>query len=410
MGKQIYLYFSLWITLALAGLILNIFNIDWQKTSIPQGIILIIVLGILQGSVYEFPVQTIATLIVGGKKRENPTAEADNFTLVLNYNLLAVAVEDIEECFQTMFQAFMGNLCFNVSAVLVSATSEENLKIHELNCRDKYRKLIYDELFKEGVCFANGYYDDINQDRFKNVWMYYQMCPKDIFISQHLDSICDRFAREFMVIHRTSKVLRKCGQYQDLMLLSEGESFAYTYTDTKYYGKMARPYNQPTFYYSADVQNIFNRRFDYTLVLDADTGVPDGTVEKLLRIAAANPEKGIIQPSIKLSRDENDTIYMRLEAMRQMIYEPMTNAVTALLGQCGFFGKGLIKNRIYIENIIGDRDNLIERVPIDVLSHDTFEAALLKPYYAGSVFLLEAPSFNYVTWNIRERRWNRANC
>jgi hypothetical protein len=50
---------------------------------------------------------------------------------------------------------------------------------------------------------------------------------------------------------------------------------------------------------------------------------------------------------------------------------------------------------------------LIERVPIDVLSHDTFEAALLKPLYAGSVSLLEAPSLNYVTWNIRERRWNR---
>ncbi|XP_052830468.1 uncharacterized protein LOC106871375 [Octopus bimaculoides] len=299
-----FLYFMLWIVFALCSVALNIFNIDWHKTSIPQGIILVIVLGILQGSVYEFPVQTIATLIVGGNRRKNPTAEGDNLTLILNYNLLAVTVDDIEECFQTMFQAFMGNLCFNVSAVLVSATSKEDLISCELECRDKYRKLIYDELFKEGVCFANGYYDDINQDRFKNVWMYFQYCPGDIFIHQHLDSICDRFAREFMVIHRTSKVLRKCGQYQDLMLLSEGESFAYTYTDIEYYGKMARPYNQPTFYYSSDVQNIFNRRFDYTLVLDADTGVPDGTVEKLLGIAAANPEKGIIQPSIKLSRDE----------------------------------------------------------------------------------------------------------
>uniref|UniRef100_A0A0L8IE07 Uncharacterized protein n=1 Tax=Octopus bimaculoides TaxID=37653 RepID=A0A0L8IE07_OCTBM len=298
-----FLYFMLWIVFALCSVALNIFNIDWHKTSIPQGIILVIVLGILQGSVYEFPVQTIATLIVGGNRRKNPTAEGDNLTLILNYNLLAVTVDDIEECFQTMFQAFMGNLCFNVSAVLVSATSKEDLISCELECRDKYRKLIYDELFKEGVCFANGYYDDINQDRFKNVWMYFQYCPGDIFIHQHLDSICDRFAREFMVIHRTSKVLRKCGQYQDLMLLSEGESFAYTYTDIEYYGKMARPYNQPTFYYSSDVQNIFNRRFDYTLVLDADTGVPDGTVEKLLGIAAANPEKGIIQPSIKLSRD-----------------------------------------------------------------------------------------------------------
>ncbi|GAB1607585.1 uncharacterized protein LOC115219941 [Argonauta hians] len=404
---RVFLYFMLWILFGLGCAALNILNIDWEKTSIPQGAIFVIVLGILQGSVCEFPVQTIATLIVGGKKRQNRMADGDNFTLILNYNLLAVTVDDIEECFQTMFQAFMGNLSFNVSAVLVSATSDEKLKVHEIKCRDRYRRLIYDELFKEGVCFANGFYNDIQRDRFKNVWMYYHFCPRDIFINHHLDSICDRFAQEFMVIHRTSKVLRKCGQYQDLMLLSEGESFAYTYTDKKYYGRLARPYNQPTFYFSEDVQNIFNRRFDYTLVLDADTGVPDGTVERLLGIAAANPEKGIIQPSIKLSYEHNDTMYMRLEAIKQMIYEPMTNAITALLGQCGFFGKGLIKNRIYIDNVIGSRENLIERVPIDVLSHDTFEAALLKPYYAGSVFLLEAPSFNYITWNIRERRWNR---
>jgi hypothetical protein len=44
---------------------------------------------------------------------------------------------------------------------------------------------------------------------------------------------------------------------------------------------------------------------------------------------------------------------------------------------------------------------------VDVLSHDTFEAALLKPLYCGTVHLLEAPSYNYVSWNIRERRWNR---
>ncbi|GAB1607584.1 uncharacterized protein LOC115219904, partial [Argonauta hians] len=405
--KEISIYFASWVALALIGLLLNILNIDWQRTSMPQGIFILLILGILQGSVYEFPVQTLATLIVGGKQRGNPTAIGDNLSLILNYNLLAVTVDDIEECFQTMFQAFMGNLSYNVSAVLVSATSDEKLKYHELNRRDMYRGMIYDELFKEGVCFANGCYDDVQKDRLKNIWMYYQNCPRDIFINHHLDSICDRFAQEFMVIHRTSKVLRKCGQYQDLMLLSEGESFAYTYTDKKYYGRLARPYNQPTFYFSEDVQNIFNRRFDYTLVLDADTGVPDGTVERLLGIAAANPEKGIIQPSIKLITGKDDTIYMRLEAMKQMIYEPMTNAITALLGQCGFFGKGLIKNRIYIDNVIGSRENLIERVPIDVLSHDTFEAALLKPYYAGSVFLLEAPSFNYITWNIRERRWNR---
>ena len=100
-------------------------------------------------------------------------------------------------------------------------------------------------------------------------------------------------------------------------------------------------------------------------------------------------------------------MFMQLESMRQSIYEPMTNAMTAMMGQSSYFGKALIKNKVYIDNVIGSRDDLIERVPVDVLSHDTFEAALLRPLYCGSVFLLEAPSYNYVTWNIRERRWNR---
>jgi membrane glycosyltransferase len=210
-----------------------------------------------------------------------------------------------------------------------------------------------------------------------------------------------------MVVHRVSRVLRKCGQYQDLMLLSEGDDVAFTYCDGSYYGTDARPYAEPLFHESEDVNNIFGRKFDYTLVLDGDTGVPDGCVHELLSIAAANPERGIIQPAIKLYCNDTDTIFMQIEAMRQAIYEPMTNAVMELLGQSAYFGKAMIKNKIYIERVIGTRENPIERVPIDVLSHDTFEAALLQPLYAGSVHLLEAPSFNFVTWNIRERRWNR---
>ncbi|GAB6029761.1 hypothetical protein CHUAL_005476 [Chamberlinius hualienensis] len=45
-------------------------------------------------------------------------------------------------------------------------------------------------------------------------------------------------------------------------------------------------------------------------------------------------------------------------------------------------------------------------IPIDVLSHDTYEAVCLKPLFAGSVVLVEAPCRNYITWNIRETRWN----
>ena len=404
---RVLLYFLLWIFLAIGGVILNILNVKWESDNIAQNVFLVLVLAILQGSVLEFPVQTIATLIIGGAKRDNPKANADNLTLIMNYNLLAVSKDDVDECFHTMFQAYMGNISRNVSIVLVSATAKDELRQYELECRDHYRTLIYDELFKEGVYFCNDEFSEVDEDRLKNVWFHYMRIPRLEFVRNHLHYICDQFAREFMVIHRTSKVLRKCGQYQDLLLLSDGDDRAYTYTDPVYYGNMARPYDQPLFYDSEDVENLYGRGFDYTLVLDADTGVPDGMVDKLLQIAAALPEKGIIQPSIRLSYEKNDTLYMKLEMLRQDIYEPLTNAFTALLGQCSFFGKGMIKNRVYIDNVIGTREHLIERVPIDVLSHDTFEAALLKPYYAGSIHLLEAPSFNYITWNIRERRWNR---
>ena len=93
--------------------------------------------------------------------------------------------------------------------------------------------------------------------------------------------------------------------------------------------------------------------------------------------------------------------------MRQTIAAPLTNCLTAVMGQSGFYGKGLVKNRAYIDKCLGPPDALIEVVPIDVLSHDTLEAAVVGPLYAGDVYLLEAPCGNYVTWDIRERRWNR---
>ena len=405
--SRVFLYFSCWIFIALICIVLNIINIDWTLTDTVNGIVIVVVLGVLQGSVLEFPVQTIATLIIGGERRENKRALCDRLTVILNYNLLATSKDDILECIETMYMAYVGNLSPNVSAVLVSATNDDDLREYELQIRDTYRAILYDDLYREGLAFAKGEYDLVDPIHLHNVWAMYVDIDKDTFITEYLEDICDRYAREFMVVHRVSRVLRKCGQYQDLMLLSEGEFEAFSYCDCNCYGKCAREVGEPLFHSSEDVSNILERKFDYTLVLDADTGVPRGGVFELLQIAAAHPERGIIQPSIKLHCSKDDTMFMHLESMRQAIYEPMTNAITALFNQSSYFGKALIKNKLYIDYVIGTKDNLIERVPVDVLSHDTFEAALLKPLYAGSTYLLEAPSHNYVTWNIRERRWNR---
>ena len=73
-----------------------------------------------------------------------------------------------------------------------------------------------------------------------------------------------------VVLHRQSRVLRKCGQYQDLILLSAGEDLAFTYCDTELYGRAARKEGEPLFRASEDTENVRGRHIDYTLVLDIE--------------------------------------------------------------------------------------------------------------------------------------------
>ncbi|XP_077993973.1 uncharacterized protein LOC144447765 [Glandiceps talaboti] len=330
-------------------------------------------------------------------------ADFSNDTLIMAYNLLAHSKSDIDETFNRMFEAFMGNLSHNISAVLISATNDKDLKIYEKETCEYFRGIIHKVLLVEGLKYGNGMGHTLDRYRLKYFWSKYTI----EYVRDNVEKLCLAIVNEFMLIQRVSRVLRKCGQYQDLMLLSAGDDTAYTYTDKLYYGPFARKFGEPLFHQSPAVDNIFGRNFDYTLVLDGDTGIMPGDAHKLLLIAAANPDRGLIQPAIVMEVSTGDTLYMYLEKIRQTVNADTANAVSALLGQCGFFGKALIKNKVYIEKVIGCRQSPLERVPIDVLSHDTFEAAMLKPLYAGDVYLLEAPCFNYVTWDIRERRWNK---
>ena len=137
------------------------------------------------------------------------------------------------------------------------------------------------------------------------------------------------------------------------------------------------------FYPSDDVANIQGRNLDYTLVLDGDTGVVKNSLSKLMDVAAAHPNRAIIQPSIDITAGPADSLFMHLDSVRQKIFEPVSLAFTYMMGRCGFFGKGLLKNDLYILTMLGDpiTKEPSERVPIDVLSHDTYEAAALCPLY-----------------------------
>lgn len=389
------------------SIVLNALNIDWKRSHWLTGVILIILLAVLQGTVLEIPMQTIFCIALGGHGRVPVSTKNHKLKLIINYNLLATCENDIDECMQNMFEAYMGNLHANVSAVLVSATKDIKLKDYELYVRDDIRRMIYSKLYLEGMAFCKMRYNEIHGPRLHNFWSTYRDYVTKELKSFHIHSICKERMDNFMVVHRLSKVLRKCGQYQDLILLSEGETKAYTCCDRELYNDYARTYGDPLFETSADTGRIVGKRFDYTLVLDGDTTVPEGTVIKLLDVAAGNPDRGIIQPGIEVDCKKGDTLFMHLDAMRQVINLPLTNAITALFDHSSFFGKGLINNKLYIQKVIGYKSKLIERVPIDVLSHDSFEASIMNVLYVGSIPLREAPPYNYVTWGIRERRWNK---
>jgi hypothetical protein len=413
-SKAIKIYFKLWNVCTILAFLFNIFNMKWKLLvereswlMITFAFIFVLIQGVLQWSVLEIPLMSFATLLV--KPIPDQKACGKDLTVVINYNLLASNEDEVDATLKNAYDAYIGNLSPSVVAIMVSATGKRELKDYEIQCRDNCRERIYDIVLEEGRKWADGNTVDIG--RALRCFEPYRNNISGVidinFLDTILPSLAIHYANNFMVIQRVTRSLRKCGQYQDLMLLSEGCNEAWTYTDNKLYNEMARKYGEHVFYPSDDVDNTQGREFDYVLVLDGDTGVVKDSLSVLMDVAAANRHRAILQPSIKITATEDQSLFMHIDAIRQEINEPVSAALTTLLGRSGFFGKGLLQSKLYIRAMLGDQANPIEKVPIDVLSHDTFEAAALSPLYVNSVHLLEEPCGNYVTWDIRECRWNR---
>lgn len=402
--RGIELYFKVWTTFAVVAAVLNGLNVKWTHLSawsIPLAVILFIVQCALQWSACEIPLISFATLLV--TPPEDEKADGSKLTVAINYNLLASDKLEVEACLGNAYEAYIGNLAPTVSSILVSATGDPDLKNYEMEYRDRCREQIRELVMTEGaaVCAGGEAAEAVDVGRRKRLY------EPELAAGAALEDIAERAALDFMVVQRVTRVLRKCGQYQDLMILSERSNVTYTYCDPKQYNEAAREGGGPMFHPSADVSRVEGRRIDYVLVLDGDTGVVKDSLAELMSVAAANPDRAIVQPAIKLFANPDQPLFMHIDAMRQDLCEPISAALTTLLGRSGFFGKGLINSRLYIDKLLGTPDKLIEQVPIDVLSHDTFEAAATGPLYVKGVHLLEEPCGNYTTWDIRECRWNR---
>lgn len=312
--------------------------------------------------------------------------------IIINYNLKAFTKRDIDQCFSNMYDAYINNIFSNTTAVLISVTDSIELKEYEKTLLYEYRNKIVNFLSKKG----EEYLKCPNTNTW---WKNYYITPSKLF------TFCNEKANNFILVYRDTNVLKKCGQYQDLICLTQGYDKPYTYTDFLIYGTNVRvPNKMFTFLDKNDYDKLYNKKHKYTLVLDSDNIVSDNFLKTIFNIAETNSEYDIYQPKIELSNIK--TIFQTI----QKIWLEHSNlsyiTITNYFKHSAFFGKGLINNKKYLEKCIGYPDNLIEYVPANAISHDTFEAMCMNILFVPNCSLYELAPKTYLSWNFREIRWS----
>ena len=157
-------------------------------------------------------------------------------------------------------------------------------------------------------------------------------------------------------------------------------------------------------------------RYDYMLVLDADSLLLASTLETLMKEMATDPRSGIIQTLPCLYR--GDTLFARLQQFAGTIYGPIVaRGITAWQGNDGnYWGhNAIIRIRAFAQSAGLPTIGGIKPFAGDILSHDFVEAALMRRD-GWSVRMLPAlkgsweespPSLSDVA--VRDRRWAQGN-
>jgi len=393
--------------------IINIYIIEWNKVNLIIGIFYLFIQLISSWTSSEILLKALLILFHKVNKI-NTIHDIGKTSFIINYNLKAYNEEEIDKCFLNLYHAFIGNMGINSIGVLISATTDPILITYEISKLIYYRELLYNYLYKIGLEYINNInninnIDDIDDidDNFDDIsWLSKLKIPNHL-LKKRLSSICRKRTLDFILLRRTSNTLKKCGQYQDLITLSIGYTKCYTYENKKLYGKNARS-KRPLFISpdnnTENYNRILRKNFQYTIVLDSDTVVPKNSIIKLIGVANANPEYTIIQPQINLYGD--NTLFSKLQIISQEQSNIITKYTCSFFNHCSFFGKGLIRNSDYLKYCIGTSSSPVEYVPTDALSHDTFEAMAVPVLYTPNIYFKENPPETYISWNIRELRWN----
>ena len=157
-------------------------------------------------------------------------------------------------------------------------------------------------------------------------------------------------------------------------------------------------------------------RYDYMVVLDADSVMEGRTLVELVRLMDANPGTGLIQTMPLPVRQ--DSLFGRFQQFANALHGPMlASGLSFWQGSAGnYWGhNAIIRVRPFMEHC--NLPVLAGRPPLggEILSHDFVEAALMRrggwdvwllPQLAGSYEELPANLVDYAT---RDRRWSQGN-
>jgi membrane glycosyltransferase len=166
----------------------------------------------------------------------------------------------------------------------------------------------------------------------------------------------------------------------------------------------------------ADFCRRWGRRYRYMVVLDADSVMTGDCITRLVRIAEANPDVGILQTAPKATGRE--TLYARVQQFATGLYGPLFTAGLHFwqLGESHYWGHNAI-----IRVAPFTRHCALGRLPGsgtlsgEILSHDFVEAALMRRAGWKVWIVFDLPgSYEEMPPNLidelkRDRRWCQGN-
>ena len=416
----------------------------------------------------------------------------DDCKTALAFCLLSGSEISSEETFENTTAAYLGNLCpnGNLKAAVVSVSNDYKVIKRELDCRDEQRENVekvlreaYEEvkpivlaeiLADERAAKASTRSEEAvasappasppaqlgEEGTAKYMWsvlLRHKWRARRKEWDELAEKTIEMQKAGLIYLHRTCRVLKKPGQYQDMMLLmARGVTGAMSYT-SEYYGTHGRPAGSVNWGFHSNIhfknapkdsdpeelkEDLERRmapdvemlrvagasgievpaepgglcRYRYCMMMDKDTVLPAGAAWRLCEVGGANkwepgmsddPGKGpgIISCQLQVERVRDITWFMWGNMVIEATKPSVDRCWYELVGSCGFFGKGLLDCEKYIAKCIGTPEVLVEALPVDIMSHDTPEGFLLRPCFADHVIMEEEPARNFITFESQTTRW-----